>query len=465
MRYPGFLGVSYRASAYMADSEELINFIYEKNESPNAPTPASLLPTPGFDPDGGVPEGPQRGSCVANGSTFLRGTVAADGHPATLYWNGPAGGQIFITSGDVGYNYDTTSHVLSIVLASGASMGGFLDGYFLAIDSATGTLRLSDLLDGATWDPTQIAQRTGGPDPWVAMTVVHSEIWLMGSRTSEVWFDSGAFPFPFERIPGAVFEDGVAAPFSLSRDVAPLCWVSQNDKGARVVMMAQGYGGRKISDPGVDTALASYATVADAISLSFQIGGHTFYAPIFPTADTAWLFDVTQGAWSKWLFWNTKTSTWEAVRVRTHVFTDQGVHLMGDRASGALYQMRLDVFTDVDGSLILRERTPPILSAPDRVRFIVDEIEVVMDVGVGLLGSDDTDPSVYPQAMLQTSRDGGKTWGMERTQPIGKIGQYTNRVYWTNGGQARNRQDRFRFAAAVPIRIVDATVTVRVGTS
>lgn len=482
MRYPGFLpGLSGRSSASMAGSEELINLYFEKTESPNAPTLGALLPTPGFATLGSVPEGPGRGSCVANGLTFFiagyrfyewdgvtataRGTVASDANPATLSWNGPAGGQLFLTSGDVGYLYDLTSHVLSTVLASGATMGGFLDGFFLALDAATGTLQISDLLDGLVWDPTQIAQRTGGPDPWVAMTVVHSDIWLMGARTSEVWFDAGTFPFPFERIPGAVFEDGIAAPFSLSRNVAPLFWVAQNEKGARRVLMAQGYAGQRVSTYALDTAMQDYATVDDALSLSFQVGGHTFYALIFPTADQSWVYDVGEGEWFKWLYWNTQTSAWESVRVRTHVFTPDGVHFMQDRASGSFYRMGLDLFTDVDGSLILRERTPPILSLPDRVRFIVDQIELIMDVGVGLSGSDDTDPSVNPQAMLQTSRDGGQTWGPERTQPLGKVGQYTNRVYWTNGGQARNRQDRFRFAAAVPIRLVDATIGLRVGTS
>lgn len=482
MRYPGFLpGLSGHASAYMADSEELINFYFEKTESPNAPTPGALLPTPGFATLGSVPEGPGRGSCVANGLTFFvagyklyqwdgvtatsLGTVASDTNPSTLSWNGPAGGQLFITSGDVGYNYDLTSQVLSTVLSSGATMGAFLDGYFLALDAATGTLQLSDLLDGTVWDPTQIAQRTGGPDPWVAMTVVHSEIWLMGARTSEIWFNAGAFPFPFERIQGAVFEDGIAAPFSLSRNVAPLFWVAQNEKGARRVLMAQGYAGQRVSTYALEHAMQAYATVDDALSMSFQVGGHTFYALVFPKADQSWMYDVGEGEWFKWLFWNTLTSAWEAVRVRTHVLTPGGIHFMQDRTSGSFYRMSLDLFTDVDGSLILRERTPPILSMPDHVRFIVDQLELIMDVGVGLLGSGDTDPSVNPQAMLQTSRDGGRTWGTERVQPIGKVGHYTDRVYWTNGGQARNRQDRFRFAAACPIRIVDATVTVRQGTS
>jgi hypothetical protein len=360
---------------------------------------------------------------------------------------------------------DLTTFALTIVLVSGAAMGAYLDGFFLALDAATGTLQISDLLDGLTWDPTQIAQRSDAPDPWVAMTVIHAEIWLMGSRTSCVWFNSGAFPFPFEMIPGARLEQGIAAPFSAIRDVSPLVWVSANAQGDRMVLMAQGYAGQRISTHGVEQALRMYATVADATSLSFQMGGHTFVALFFPEADTSWLYDATEGTWSKWRYWNHRVSAWEAVRVRTHVLTDDGVHLVQDRASGAVYRMALDLYEDVDGEIIRRERTPPRLSAPGQVRFITDEIQLVMDVGVGLIGASDTDPDINPQAMLQTSRDGGRTWGPERTAALGKIGEYSTRVTWHQCGQARNRVDRFRFAARCPIRIADAEIEIRVGTS
>lgn len=484
MRYPGFFGDSNKGASYMADAEELIN-LYRVKNGPNAPSPYGYLPTPGFESVFTVPEGPSRGSCVANGLTYAvagyvvyewngvtataRATLtAADANPATLCWNGDAGGQLFITSGDVGYILDLTSFLLSVVLTSGASMGAYLDGYFLALDAATGTLAISDLLDGLTWDPTQIAQRSSAPDPWVAMTVTTTEIDLIGTRTRETWFNAGSFPYPFEPVPGAFREQGIAAPFSLPRDVAPVVWVSANAQGEREVLMRRGYDGVPISSDALAYALQSYTTVADATSFSFQIGGHTFIALIFGTAGRSWLYDATEGAWLKWLFWNTQTSTWEAIRVRTHVVTPEGVHLVGDRSSGKFYRMAADLFTDVDGSIVLRERTPPRLSAPGQVRFTVPSIQLVMDVGVGLAPSqddDDDDPDVNPVAMLQTSKDGGKTWGPERWAAIGKMGEYSTRVYWTQCGQARNRVDRFRFSAAVPIRIADAEIEIRVGTS
>lgn len=482
MRYPGFFGPSYKSASYMADSEELINLYPEKNETPNAPTPYCYLGTPGFEEVAEVNEGPHRGACIANGLTYFvagvvlyewdgvtatnRGTLVGNGNPATLCWNGTAGGQLFVTSGDQGYILDLTSFVLTTVLTSGATMGAYLDGYFLAVDAATGGVAISDLLDGLTWDPTQIAFRSGAPDSFIAMTVLDRTIWLSGNRTSEPWVNAGTIPYPFEPIPNIVIPFGTAAPFSSPRDVAPMIWLAANAAGgANEVRMLQGYDAVRVSTHALEAAIGSYAIVNDAWSFSFQDGGHTFYALIFPSEDICWLYDVTEGAWLKWLYWDTTTSTWQAVRVGTHVYTDEGVHLVGDRASGALYRMGLDLYTDVDGALILRERTPPRISAPGQVRFTVPSIQLVMDVGVGLSGSDDTDPSVNPQAMHQYSKNGGKTWSPERWAPIGKIGEYDTRVIWTQCGQARNRVDRFRFAAACPIRIADAEIEIRAGTS
>ena len=65
MQYPGLVGPAYQSASYMADCEELINLYIEKNETPNAPSPYCLLPTPGFAELLVVPEGPIRGEIGA----------------------------------------------------------------------------------------------------------------------------------------------------------------------------------------------------------------------------------------------------------------------------------------------------------------------------------------------------------------------------------------------------------------
>ena len=88
-------------------------------------------------------------------------------------------------------------------------------------------------------------------------------------------------------------------------------------------------------------------------------------------------------------------------------------------------------------------------------------IQLVMDVGIGTVTGQGSDP----QVMLQTSPDGGKTWGPERWVSAGAIGAYDTRVQWRQNGQAVNRQDRFIFSDPVSWRITDALHDLRPGTS
>lgn len=476
MSYKGFLGPSYASASYMAATERLVNFYLEKNETPNASSPFCLLNTPGFTTLCTVPEGPIRAMFTTDTQQFFvagfrfyelgagdvpiaRGTLAADARPATISWNGPNGGQLYITSGDVGYCYDLTTHTLTTVLASGASMGAFLGGFFLSLNASLASLQISALFDGTAWDPTQIVQRSAAPDPWIAMTVINNEIWLMGSQTTEVWFFSGAFPFPFEPVPGQLIEQGCAAAFSASRDVSPLLWVTQNKQGALQVVAANGYTPQRISTHGVERALQSYARVDDAVSFGYQEEGHQFYVLTFPTPNATWTYDVTEGAWHERPYWNTQAAQEEALRVRTHLYA-HGRHLVGDRAIGRIYRMGIDLVTDVDGAAIRRIRQLPRVDTGQQ-RATCPLIQLVMDVGIGTITGQGSDP----QVMLQTSPDGGKTWGPERWVSAGAIGAYDTRVQWRQNGQAVNRQDRFIFSDPVSWRITDALHDLRPGTS
>src|SRR4029077_3468271 len=92
--------------------------------------------------------------------------------------------------------YNLTTNVLTQVLTAECNQIGMLDEYLLALNQVTGRLRLSNLNDGLTWDPTQFALRSAQPDPWVAMIVSAPDIWLLGVNTGDIWFDAGTSPFP-----------------------------------------------------------------------------------------------------------------------------------------------------------------------------------------------------------------------------------------------------------------------------
>ena len=88
--------------------------------------------------------------CSNFGGLTEIGTVAFDDNPATFATNGDAGNELLVTSGNQGYLYDLGTGEFTNPV-SDVTQCGMVDGYFVALDAATSTLKVSDLLDGSTW--------------------------------------------------------------------------------------------------------------------------------------------------------------------------------------------------------------------------------------------------------------------------------------------------------------------------
>ncbi len=68
-----------------------------------------------------------------------------------------------------------------------------------------------------------------------------------------------------------------------------------------------------------------------------------------------------------------------------------------------------------------------------------------------------------PQLMLRVSRDGGKTYPLERWSDTGRIGEWNTRVFWQMLGQSRNFSPQFIATDPVPFAITDCLIDVQVG--
>ncbi len=480
MDYPGFLGPAYQSASPFADAEQCINWYTERNESPNAPTPAVLLPTPGVRPYAVVAApAPSRALFTDNGRTFyvagagfyevvtsaggvlsttLRGTVVFDSNPATICSNGAPGHQVFVTSGGLGYLFDLNSSAFSTVVASGCFQGGYLDGFFLYLNTTTSTLWVSALLDGTTWPALQFATRLTAADPWAALLVVDRLIFLLGQRTSDVYWNAGTSPMPFGPIQEAFMESGIVAPFSLARIGATCCWLSQSEQGRATVVQTTGYTPGRISTHAIETALDA-DVVADAIADSYEQRGHPCYCLSLPTANQTWVYD-TRTTW-----WHQRTTTVPTTGIAgrwrpTHFASLATSLICGDSQTGALGVLSATASTEIDGAAIVRVRQAPRFSQ-DQKRVTFHRLQLLLDVGVGLV----TGQGSQPQVRLQTSPNSGQTWGRERWATAGAIGAVGTRVVWQQLGQARNFVPRIVTSDPVPVRITGCTVDVTVGRS
>jgi hypothetical protein len=471
MEFRGFIGGSYESQAVTADAELTMNWFVENIESPGAPFRRALFPTPGVQTISAGTAGTQPGRAHFgtptaefavigntlwqidfNGVRTSRGTVAVDSNPATISSNGDIGGELFITSGSNGYLYDMSTTTFSTIanLLGKATMGDFLDGFFLAIDAATGTMLISELLDGTTWDPTQFAQRSAAADPWKALKVANRYIYLFGSKTSEVWYNAGSSPFPFALHQSGLLQYGIVAPFSAAIADGALCWLGATASGSGYVFRAQGFSPEPISTFGFQHALSSYARVDDALAECYQDQGHTFYVLNFPQQEASWAWDANTQIWCGRGTWLTEQGRYTVWRPRWHAFCF-GEHRILDSSTGDVYKLSVDFATDVDSRVIRRLRRAPALTH-ENMRLFYQYFELDLEPGLGLVTGQGSDP----QVMLRMSNDGGKTWGAEQWRSAGKIGEFLKRVRWERCGSARRRVFEIAVSDPIPWRLTAA---------
>lgn len=358
MLYPGFIGPTNTLASPAVDSEDTRNWFLESVSPGTGKGDPWLAPVPGLKKFVVLNDGPVRalfsqdGRCFGVGSTGFyevfathtaskRGTVALDGRPATICSNGSGGNQLFITSGGYGYIYDLTTDVLTQIgdpdFPFPCTMGGFIDGYFLALKGSSNQFQWSALEDGTTWNGLDVAQLSQSSDNILTMIPVHGQLWLLGSQTSVVWADTGGSS-AFAPIPGSLMQMGTRAAFSGWAGDNALFWLGGNEQGDAIVYRGTGVGAapQRISTFAVEYLLSQSERLAETIGWGYQENGHTFYSLQVPDLDTTPTYDVSMNRWHL-------RDIWDVVALRTipdiprcHTFCF-GQHLVGDRQSGAIY--------------------------------------------------------------------------------------------------------------------------------
>jgi hypothetical protein len=362
-RYPQFIGPTYTLPSLLAGVERTVNWYPTVNASTGQPW---LMPTPGLTAWAQVGSGPIRGMFAQNNRLFvvsgfgyyevfpnrtatLWGNVGSDGRPVTIHSNGTAGDQNFIVSARKGYIHTLSTNTFIQITdpdfpSQEASMGFFIDGYFGVVVLNSTTFKLSNLLDGEAWDGLDIAQRSWANDNIVTAITNHRELVLLGSQTSEIWVDTGA-SFPLAPIQGVFIEGGSYAPFSAAKLDNTIYYLDGDERGHAIVRRLNGYTPERVSTDAVEFHLSRYSTLQDAIGFSYQQDGHAFYVLYAPSGDVHWVYDAATGQWHERADWDTDRMDWIPWTPRAHAFVF-GKHLVGDRQSGVIYEMRLDAYQD-----------------------------------------------------------------------------------------------------------------------
>lgn len=363
--------------------------------------------------------------------------------------------QLLIVDGRTGYVLDLTSSFNSTVLEgwptatgfpAGATTVAFLAGRFWANQPGTGKFWYSALNDGTTWDALSFYTAEADPDNLKAVWADHGELHLFGQYTTEFWAPASGTTV-LARVGGAALEWGLAAVQSLKKTDGGTIFIGQNRLGDLKVLRMQGYTAQPISTPEIEYELQQ-VNIGAAVAQAHAINGHTFYVLNFP--DRTLVYDVTTGTWGHWA-----TGADQGRWIGQYGALIGGEYFVSDYRNNRIYKLDPSVYTD-GGEVIVREViTRHTFSDFDRTS--VFKLGVDFETGVGLTSGQGSDP----MAMLQVSRDNGRTWGNEMWQAIGKIGEYFKRVWW--GPLGRSRDWLFRIRVSDPVKVVIAGGSLKVG--
>ena len=370
-----------------------------------------------------------------NYNATLLGTIAGTG-PVSMADNGI---QLFIAANGPSYIYNNNTNAFAPITDPdfpGAVTVGYLDGYFVFNEPDSQKIWITQLFDGTSVDPLDFASAEGSPDGVVGLIVDHREVWVYGTNSVEVWYDTGASDFPLQRIQGAFNEIGCAAPYSIAKMDNGLFWLGADARGQGMVYRANGYTGQRISTHAVEWHIQQYGNLSDALAYTYQQDGHSFYVLIFPSANTTWVYDVATQTWHERAGWSNGAFTRHRSNCQM-AFNNKVI--VGDYENGNIYAFDMDTYAD-NGQIQKWLRTwralPPGQNNLKRTAQHAMQIDLESGVGLNLGQGDD------PEVMLRWSDDGGHTWSNEHWAKVGKIGEFYRRVWFRRLGMTLKLRDR-----------------------
>lgn len=453
----GLVGPTFQERSLPFDAQRTINaypVFDQKGKEVSA-----LYGTPGLVTFGTAGAGPVRGTFAAsNGRAFSvsntglfeidslgaatsRGTLDTGSGIVSMDENGL---QLAICDGTSVYIFTYATNVFAKVtdvdLPSAGSIT-FIDGYFVVNKNGTGQFNISALYDGLTWGALDFATAESSPDELLRVMNAVGQLWLFGSSTTEIWTNTGASAFPFERISGAKMEMGILAPQTAVPVDNSVFWVGRDVIGSGIVFRAQGFTPQRISTNPIELLIQAAPTPDTLRAYTYQEDGHTFYVITGGGMDTTLVYDISTQQWHERAYLNDFGEFEPHLGAcGMYAFNKQ---LVGSRINGDIYDMNLDYYSDAGNELALERTYTHLCDENTRIRF--NQLEIAMETGVGLQTGQGSNPLIT----LWISRDGGRTWSGGYTTSFGAVGRYTARAVFRRLGIATDLTFRVRITDPV----------------
>jgi len=289
-----------------------------------------------------------------------------------------------------------------------------IDGYFV-FTYGDARARSSGLNDTAI-NTLDYAFAESKPDGLFRPVSFRRELYLMGSGTIEVWRNTGnatGFPFSFlDTIPR-----GLAGPYAVAgfEDgwTNTLIWVGDDS----IVYQLNGYTPTRISTHAVERMIEALEDKSDLQASVFMVSGHAFWA--LSSGAWTWVYDLTTGAWHERKSYG--VSRWRGSQ-SVKAF---GKWLVGDLASGKVFEAREDYYREGNDPIPVRLVTQSVGDFPNRTAATRLDLDLVAGTGAAA-GLDPIETA--PKVSISWSLDGGYTFTQPILREIGAQGRSMTRI-------------------------------------
>lgn len=301
----------------------------------------------------------------------------------------------------------------------------FVDGLFV-ISTDTKKFINSAINDGLSYNALDFSTAENDPDPIVAPKVFRNRLYIFGSETVQPFRNIGGTA-PFASIQGALLNKGLFAPKSIVEGSNHMYWIGGGKDERAQIWRSDGNTPERVSNEAIDNLLQNLTDVSLVVGWTYSQKGARFIA--FRLPDTTLVLDEITGVWherqSRFVDSRNETQTvgWRVANLATAY----DLVWVGDSLDGRIGTIENDSFSEYTDNNILRTLiTQPFSNETNK--FSIPALKLTMDGGAGNATVAD------PQIRLSISRNGGRSFGNERSRGIGKVGEFKRVAVWNRNG-------------------------------
>lgn len=322
---------------------------------------------------------------------------------------------------------------------TGVTSVAFLKRRWIYTKQDTTSFYYSELDDPLDVPAVNIISAEGDPDNLVSAFGSGSDAFMFGGNSLEIFRTTSDPNAPYQ--PVAQTAQSCGSGSSVARVGQEILWLDNEG----VILRAEGYSGRAVSTPAIETEIAKAADKSLIRGDAMTWQGALFYVLTIPNVGT-YAYNLDTGLW-------TERASFERSTFRGRLIERSfGKMLVGDDETGQIWELSDDPASDADTYFERVFTLPEIHKGAEY--FSLNELMIE-----GRMGESPAEGELS-RLYCAVSKNGGVTYGQPKLADLGRRGEYDSRARFLTFGQARSFLPKFRLTDPVNFTVTAAYADV-----